>query len=74
MSDSGPVKVPAVVLEGIRAVQERGLVNMFDRQSVMHLLCEAGATEAYDWVSNNQRLYGQLLLHGPLEEEDAESA
>jgi hypothetical protein len=69
-NDRQPVKVPADVLEGLKAVRESGKTNMLDRRGVIAV---AGQMEFYAtavWAEENREAFGRGFRDG-YEAEDA---
>lgn len=65
---SKAILVPPKVLEGIEAVRDSGLTNMFDRSAVVRIL--KGDLEDHDrvvaaiWVNQHPKEYGEGIMHG----------
>lgn len=58
------IKVPAKVLEGIKAVRDSGKTNMLDSHAVQHY---ASAMEHYEtvvWIQDNRSDYGRGVFQG----------
>lgn len=66
----GKIKVEAKVLEGIKAVRDSGLTNMFDLKVVVKLCQQWGYETAADWIMQNKDLYCEGIFKGfePVEE------
>lgn len=58
------VIVPAIVLEGLEAVRDSGLTNMFDRPMVVKLAKKFGYSETASWITSNQKLYAEGIFKG----------
>lgn len=61
--ETGPVRVPRRVLEGIEAVRCSGLTNMLDRPRVANLAASMGFAEASRWVRRHRDLYTRAIFH-----------
>lgn len=59
-----PVTVSKPVLDGILAVRESGMTNMFDYEYVTHLASELGFEEAHIWLTSNKKLYSKGIFCG----------
>ena len=64
-----PVPVPAAVYEGLEAVRQSGLSNMFDRPRVIELAEMMGYDETAAWVRDHRSTYARLLFAGVIVEE-----
>jgi len=64
--ESGAVRVPLEVLDGIRAVRDSGMFNMMDLPAVAGLTRQMGFDEAADWLSDrgNRKAYAQGIFRG----------
>jgi len=58
------VRVSAAVYDGLEAIRQSGVVNMFDRPRVMELAEMWGHDETAAWVRVNRGQYARLLFHG----------
>lgn len=52
-----PIKVPANILEGLKAVRECGSTNMFDVKVVQLQAVALGYPEAAEWIEENTSDY-----------------
>ncbi|MHB9131183.1 MAG: DUF5049 domain-containing protein [Armatimonadota bacterium] len=59
-----PVPIPANVYEGLEAVRQSGLTNMFDRPRVIEIAECWGYEETADWLRANRDLYAQGIFQG----------
>lgn len=59
-----PIAVPLVVLEGIEALRQTGLVNMIGRDDVVTALRLMGRYEAEAWVRENPTAYAEGVFRG----------
>ena len=58
------VKVPQDVLDGLMAVRDSGLTNMFDRPMVARLAARMGFGAAAEWVKTHTKDYAEGVFHG----------
>lgn len=58
------VRVTQQVFEGITAVRNTGLTNMFDVNQVSVIAAGMGYLEAADWVLNNKGEYANGIFAG----------
>lgn len=58
------VKVSEKVLEGLNAVRESGLTNMFNSTAVKDIASQLGYKETADWVLTNRGLYTTGVMQG----------
>ena len=65
------VPVSQEVLDGINAVKNTGVTNMFDTKVVMHILKVIGMDDAAAWIRDNKDQYAQGILYGFLGEKEA---
>jgi hypothetical protein len=61
---TGPVRVSREVLDGLEAVRESGLTNMFDRPVVIEIAETMGFTETARWIQAHQELYSAGIFRG----------
>lgn len=66
------MRVSAEVLEGLRAVREAGLTNMYDRRTVISNARAMGYQETADWIQDNPKDYVRGIREGFEEERDGE--
>ena len=59
-----PIKVPKKVKEGIDAVRDSGLTNMFDRPYVEKLCESMGYRKAAKWIQRNKTEYVTGIFEG----------
>ena len=59
-----PVPIPPRVFEGLEAVRQSGLTNMFDRPRVIEIAEIWGYAETADWLRANRNLYAQGIFQG----------
>ena len=64
------IKVRRNVLDGLMAVRESGLTNMFDRPVVARLAGEMGFEEAARWIEDHRREYAEGIFRGFEAQED----
>ena len=64
-----PVSVPTAVYEGLEAVRQSGVRNMFDRPRVIELAEMMGYDEAANWVRDHRSEYARLLFAGVIVEQ-----
>jgi hypothetical protein len=65
-----PIQVTAEVLEGLNAVRESGLTNMFVRTRVADIAGELGFDATADWIRQYPEKYKQGIFDGFEEEEE----
>ena len=58
------VQITQAILDGIVAVQESGVTNMFVWGRVVQLLDEYGFEGAGEWVADHPQEYGRLIMFG----------
>ena len=65
------VKIPANVLEGIKAVRISGRTNMLARDVVAAIALELGYVDAAFWLDDkaNHKTYATGIFHGFAEED-----
>ena len=64
--ESGAVRVPREVIEGIQAVRDSGMFNMLDLPAVAGLARQMGFDDAADWLGDrvNRSTYSQGIFRG----------
>jgi hypothetical protein len=54
-------EIPAGVTEALRQVQDGGLADMYDRETVIGLVGQMGLAAAHRWLASNRHLYFDAL-------------
>jgi hypothetical protein len=62
--DVQPQKVPARVLEGLKAVKKAGTTNMLDWRVACIQAVALGYPEASEWIENNTEMYIEGIFTG----------
>lgn len=62
--DTGPVRVPPEVMEGLEAVRRSGRTNMLDRPAVARIAAAMGYADTTLWIHANRGLYAQGIFRG----------
>ena len=60
------IKVSQEIFEGLDAVRESGLVNMFDKRGVAKIAKTMGYDETVEWLKSEEgkSLYSQGIMEG----------
>lgn len=64
------VKINTEILEGLEAVRESGLTNMFDRQAAIEIAHDLDYSDTAYWIEDNPKEYHRGIFVGFETEEE----